>query len=70
MMNHFFKAISAYAQQDPTREAIVTDRDRLNYAELKNQLEQLRAELIKLNIQRLALWGVNSVDWIIIDLAA
>jgi len=70
MMNHFFKAISAYAQQDPTREAIVTDRDRLNYVELKNQLEQLRAELIKLNIQRLALWGVTSVDWIIIDLAA
>ena len=70
MMNHLFQAISAYAQQEPTREAIVTDRDRLNYAELKNQLEQLRAELIKLNIQRLALWGVNSVDWIIIDLAA
>jgi len=70
MMSHLFKAISAYAKQDPGREAIVTDRDRLNYVELKNQLEQLRAELIKLNIQRLALWGVNSVDWIIIDLAA
>lgn len=70
MMNHLFKAISAYAQQDPGREAIVTDVDTINYAELKSLVEQLRAELIKLNIQRLALWGVNSVDWIIIDLAA
>ncbi|WP_166171945.1 AMP-binding protein [Acinetobacter sp. SA01] len=70
MMNHLFKAISAYAQQDPTREAIVTDVDTINYAELKSLVEQLRAELIKLNIQRLALWGVNSVYWIIIDLAA
>lgn len=70
MMSHLFKAISAYAQQDPGREAIVTDRDRLNYVELKNQLEQLHAELMQLKIQRLALWGVNSVDWIIIDLAA
>lgn len=70
MMSHLFKAISAYAKQDPTREAIVTVKDRLNYAEMKSLVEQLRAELIKLNIQRLALWGVNSVDWIIIDLAA
>lgn len=70
MMSHLFKAISAYAKQDPGREAIVTDRDRLNYVELKNQLEQLHAELMQLKIQRLALWGVNSVDWIIIDLAA
>lgn len=70
MMNHLFKAISAYAQQDPTREAIVTDVDTINYAELKRLVEQLRAELMKLNIPRLALWGVNSVDWIIIDLAA
>ncbi len=70
MMNHLFKAISAYAKQDPEREAIVTERDRLHYAELKNRLEQLRAEFMQLNIQRLALWGVNSVDWMIIDLAA
>lgn len=70
MMNHLFKAISAYAQQDPTREAIVTDVDTINYAELKSLVEQLRAELIKLKIPRLAVWGVNSVDWIIIDLAA
>ena len=40
MMSHLFKAISAYAKQDPGREAIVTDRDRLNYVELKNQLIQ------------------------------
>ncbi|MFH7767131.1 AMP-binding protein [Acinetobacter sp. BSP-28] len=70
MMNHLFKAISAYAQQDPTREAIVTDADTVNYAQLKSLVEQLHTELMKLEIQRLALWCVNSSDWIIVDLAA
>lgn len=70
MMNNLFDAISTYAKQDPIREAIVSANRTVSYAELNIQVDQLSAELIQMKIQRLSIWGVNSVDWILIDLAA
>ena len=71
MMNSLFDPISTYAKQDPIREAIVSaDRTVISYAELNIQVNQLSAELIQMKIQRLAIWGVNSVNWILVDLAA
>jgi len=70
MMNNLFDAISTYAKQDPIREAIVSADRTVSYAELNIQVDQLSAELIQMKIQRLAIWGVNSVNWILIDLAA
>lgn len=70
MMNTLFDAISTYAKQDPIREAIVSANRMVSYAELNIQVNQLSAELIQMKIQRLAIWGVNSVNWILVDLAA
>lgn len=70
MMNSLFDAISTYAKQDPIREAIVSADRTVSYAELNIQVDQLSAELIQMKIQRLAIWGVNSVNWVLIDLAA
>lgn len=70
MMNSLFDAISTYAKQDLIREAIVSADRTVSYAELNIQVNQLSAELIQMKIQRLAIWGVNSVNWILVDLAA
>ena len=70
MMNHLFKCISAHTRQHPQREAIVTAQATLSYAELQQRVDALSASLMQLNLQRLALWGVNSIDWIVVDLAA
>lgn len=70
MMNNLFDAISTYAKQDPIREAIVSADRTVSYAELNIQVNQLSAELIQMKIQKLAIWDVNSVNWILVDLAA
>lgn len=70
MMNRLFECISAHTRQHPQREAIVTAQATLSYAELQQRVDALSVSLVQLNLQRLALWGVNSIDWIVVDLAA
>lgn len=70
MMNPLFERIGAHAQQHPERDAIVTADATLSYAELQQWIEALSTSFAQLNLQRLALWGVNSIDWIVVDLAA
>lgn len=69
-MNQFFNAIAAYAKQSPKREAIVTEMRTVSYAELDHTVEVLTKEISRLQIQKLAIWGMNSIEWVFIDLAA
>ena len=69
-MNELFENLNHYAQTDPEREAIVTAQTTLSYATLQQRVELLSAELATYQVQRLALWGVNQADWIVVDLAA
>ncbi len=69
-MNQLFDVISAYAKQSPKREAIVTEARSVTYAELDHTVELLSKELVQLKTQKLAIWGMNSIDWVLIDLAA
>src|SRR5690606_39989682 len=70
MMTALFERISLQARQYPQREAVITAQATLNYAELQRRIELLSASFMQLNLQRLALWGINSIDWIVVDLAA
>jgi long-subunit acyl-CoA synthetase (AMP-forming) len=69
-MNQLFDVIAAYAKQTPKREAIVTEVRTVSYAELHHAMERLSKELGLLQTQKLAIWGMNSIDWVLIDLAA
>ncbi len=69
-MNQLFDVIAAYAKQTPKREAIVTEVRTVSYAELHHAVERLSKELGLLQTQKLAIWGMNSIDWVLIDLAA
>lgn len=69
-MNQFFDVIAVYAKQMPKREAIVTEVRTVSYAELHHAVERLSKELGLLQTQKLAIWGMNSIDWVLIDLAA
>lgn len=70
MMTALFERISLQARQYPQREAVVTAQTTLSYAELQQRVELLSASFMQLNLRHLALWGVNSMDWIVVDLAA
>ncbi|WP_267285241.1 AMP-binding protein [Acinetobacter lwoffii] len=69
-MTALFEHISLQAHQYPQREAVVTAQATLSYAELQRRIELLSASFMQLNLRRLTLWGVNSIDWIVVDLAA
>lgn len=70
MMTALFERISLQAHQYPQREAVVTAQATLSYAELQRRIELLSVSFMQLNLRRLTLWGVNSIDWIVVDLAA
>ena len=70
MMTALFERISLQAHQYPQREAVVTAQATLSYAELQRRIELLSASFMQLNLRRLTLWGVNSIGWIVVDLAA
>src|SRR5690554_2558959 len=69
-MQHLFESLARHAQQFPDREAIVTAQKTLSYADLQQRVTQLSLEFSHSKAQRLALWGSNTVDWIVVDLAA
>ncbi len=69
-MNNLLENICQHAKSVPQNEAIVTATNVLSYQQLQDSIDELTHQLMKLNVQRLALWGSNSIDWILIDLAA
>ncbi|WP_228128538.1 AMP-binding protein [Acinetobacter lwoffii] len=69
-MTALFERISLQARQYPQLEAVVTTQATLSYAELQQRVELLSAGFKQLNLRHLALWGVSSIDWIVVDLAA
>lgn len=69
-MQHLFESLARHAQQFPDREAIVTAQKTLSYADLQQRVTQLSLEFSHSKAQRLALWGSNTADWIVVDLAA
>ncbi|MGU3312655.1 AMP-binding protein [Acinetobacter sp. M5A5_2a] len=69
-MNNLFNAIQYHAENYPLSEAIVTEKNVVNYAELYKLVLALKTELTALSIQKLGIYAENSIEWVLIDLAA
>ena len=66
-VNEFFSLLESYAGSD----ARISDSQRsMTYQDMLNAVEQLALQFHADGIQRLGLLADNSVDWLIIDLAA
>ena len=70
MMKTLFDSIAYYAKHNPEREAVVTEHQTISYADLQVQVDRLAAELMQIKSQNLAIYGSNSIEWIVVDLAA
>ena len=69
-MESLLKRIAEIGAQYPTRIALVETQRTISYAALPQHLRDISAELAALGIRRLAIYGDNSIDWALIDLAA
>lgn len=69
-MNNILAAIYHHAITTPKKIALTGQNTQLTYAELAAQVDELANWLIEQNVRRAGLWGENSIEWIIADLAA
>jgi long-chain acyl-CoA synthetase len=70
MMNKILAAIYHHAGATPEKIALTGYNAQLTYAQLATQINQLADWLVAQNIGRAGLWGENSIEWIVADLAA
>ncbi|WP_193747528.1 AMP-binding protein [Cellvibrio sp. OA-2007] len=69
-MNKILTAIYQHALTTPEKIALSGQTKQLTYAQLVTQIEQLADWLMAQHIGRAGLWGENSIEWIVADLAA
>jgi len=69
-MNKILAAIYHHAIATPKKIALTGQTAQLTYAELAAQVDEMANWLIEQNVSRAGLWGENSIEWIIADLAA
>lgn len=69
-MNKILSAIYHHAVITPEKVALTGPASQLTYAQLATQINQLSDWLIAQNSSRAGLWGENSIEWIVADLAA
>lgn len=69
-MNKILAAIYHHAITTPDNIALTGQTTQLTYAQLAAQIDTLATWLTAQNIGRAGLWGENSTEWIIADLAA
>ena len=73
-MNKILTAIAQHAATTPEKIALTSQTAQgniqLTYAQLVAQIDALAAWLSEQHISRAGLWGENSIEWIIADLAA
>lgn len=69
-MRDFFDQFQANTNQHPDSIAITGEGRELSYKQLLKQVTQLADWLREQHIGRAGLWGENSIEWIIADLAA
>lgn len=69
-MNKILAAIDHHAVATPEKVALTGEATQLTYAQLAAQIDVLANWLLAQGIHRAGLWGENSIEWIIADLAA
>ncbi|MEL0008178.1 MAG: AMP-binding protein, partial [Luminiphilus sp.] len=70
MMRPLLDRIEALSILQPHHVALSEPRRSVSYGELPHHIRDLSAELGALKISRLAIYGDNTIDWALIDLAA
>lgn len=70
LMNKILSALHAHAGRTPDTIALQTHDRSLSYLQLTQQINLLAHWLGQQRINRVGLWGENSPEWIIADLAA
>jgi long-chain acyl-CoA synthetase len=69
-MRSILDRIRTHAVSCSSSVAVLTPSQQVSYSQLQQLIECVADELLSLNINRLGLYGVNSLEWIVIDLAA
>jgi len=69
-MNKILAAIYQHALVTPEKIALTGATTAITYAQLATQIDALANWLLAQNMGRAGLWGENSIEWIIADLAA
>lgn len=69
-MNKILTAINICAAHTPNKVALIGEQSQLTYVQIATQVTCLANWLSKQKVSRLGLWGENSIEWIIADLAA
>lgn len=69
-MNKILAAIYDHAITTPKKIALTGQTTQLTYAELAAQIDDLAHWISEQHISRAGLWGENSIEWIVADLAA
>lgn len=69
-MNKILAAIYTHASNTPEKIALTGATTQLTYAQLAAQIDSLSEWFIAQQIGRAGLWGENSIEWIVADLAA
>jgi long-chain acyl-CoA synthetase len=70
VMNKVLAAIEKFALITPNKIALTGETIELTYAQLNQQIDVLAHWLVEQAVGRVGLWGENSVEWILADLAA
>jgi long-chain acyl-CoA synthetase len=69
-MNKILTAVNNHSIQTPSKIALIGEKSQLTYAQVAKQIDSLANWLSEQKISRAGLWGENSIEWIIADLAA
>ncbi|MET0357289.1 MAG: AMP-binding protein [Cellvibrio sp.] len=69
-MNNFFTMLEQRAQQIPQQVALIGEHFSLTYEALFARVNTLAKWFQNQKIQRAGLWGENSLEWVVADLAA
>ena len=68
-MNSLLQSIARIAEQQPLRDALVSDNSRYGYQALVDASVDLSRQILDNNVRTLALIADNGPEWVIVDLA-
>jgi long-chain acyl-CoA synthetase len=69
-MSELLSRIKAYSTLQPTKIALSSELTQLSYSELQSKIASLSSSLKTFHCHSIGIWLDNSVDWVVIQLAA
>lgn len=69
-MKSLESALKKYAQETPNAEALIGSNINVSYRSLATMVDAVAKEIQALGVCRLGIYGSNTIDWVVMDLAA